>query len=128
MNAALGNRYLLTADHCFTDKNEISDFEYWLLIFNYQTSCGNDTAPPFTEIVQVELEALLRHCRSAFHIDACGMNCSAAHHFSASPSAQTAFNVCSADEIGEGRKLTSAANACSMDVQVTIALSWLGGP
>ncbi|BDA50643.1 probable lysyl endopeptidase at N-terminal half [Coccomyxa sp. Obi] len=52
VNAALGNRYLLTADHCFSDKNEISDFEYWLLIFNYQTTCNNATAPPFTQIVQ----------------------------------------------------------------------------
>lgn len=54
VNAALGSRYLLTADHCFTDKAEISDFEYWLLIFNYQTSCNNSTAPPFTQVVQVE--------------------------------------------------------------------------
>lgn len=52
MNAALGRIYLLTADHCFTDKAEISDFEYWLLIFNYQTPCGNDTSPPFTQVLQ----------------------------------------------------------------------------
>jgi hypothetical protein len=52
VNAALGKIYLLTADHCFTDKNEISDFEYWLLIFNYQSPCNNETAPPFTQIVQ----------------------------------------------------------------------------
>ncbi|EIE20478.1 trypsin-like serine protease [Coccomyxa subellipsoidea C-169] len=53
VNAALGRIYLLTADHCFTDKNEISDFEYWLLIFNYQSPCNNDTAPPFTQGVKL---------------------------------------------------------------------------
>ena len=52
MRAPLGRIYLLTADHCFTDKTAISDFEFWLLIFNYETGCGSDDAPPFEYIVQ----------------------------------------------------------------------------
>ena len=43
----------MTADHCFTDKNEISDFEYWMLLFNYVAACGNDTSPAVTEVIQV---------------------------------------------------------------------------
>ena len=46
MNAPLGKIYLMTADHCFTDKSEISDFEFWMLLFNYYTACGNNTSPP----------------------------------------------------------------------------------
>lgn len=59
VNAALGRRYLLTADHCFTDKKEISDFEYWLLIFNYEAPCLNQTAPPFLDVLQVMTLLLL---------------------------------------------------------------------
>ena len=53
VNAPLGKIYLMTADHCFTDKNEISDFEFWMLLFNYYTACGNNTSPPVTEVIQV---------------------------------------------------------------------------
>ena len=53
VNAPLGRIYLMTADHCFTDKNEISDFEYWMLLFNYVAACGNDTSPAVTEVIQV---------------------------------------------------------------------------
>ena len=53
MNAPLGKIYLMTADHCFTDKTEVSDFEFWMLLFNYYTQCGNDTSPPVTELIQV---------------------------------------------------------------------------
>jgi hypothetical protein len=53
VNAPLGKRYLLTADHCFTDKNEISDFQYWLLIFNYEAPCANPVPPPFSQLLQV---------------------------------------------------------------------------
>jgi hypothetical protein len=53
VRAPLGRIYLLTADHCFTDKTAISDFEFWLLIFNYQTACGSNDAPPLKYIVQV---------------------------------------------------------------------------
>lgn len=52
VRAPLGRIYLLTADHCFTDKTAISDFEFWLLIFNYETGCGSSDAPPFKYIVQ----------------------------------------------------------------------------
>ena len=53
MNAPLGKIYLMTADHCFTDKTEVSDFEFWMLLFNYYTQCGNDTSPPVTQLIQV---------------------------------------------------------------------------
>ena len=53
VRAPLGRIYLLTADHCFTDKTAISDFEFWLLLFNYKTECGSSDAPPLTQIVQV---------------------------------------------------------------------------
>ena len=53
VNAPLGKIYLMTADHCFTDKTEVSDFEFWMLLFNYYTQCGNDTSPPVTQLIQV---------------------------------------------------------------------------
>ena len=72
MNAPLGKIYLMTADHCFTDKTEVSDFEFWMLLFNYYTQCGNDTSPPVTQLIQVRalsisLNPLIRlgRCASA---------------------------------------------------------------
>jgi len=59
VNAPLGKIYLMTADHCFTDKSEVSDFEFWMLLFNYYTQCGNDTSPPVTEILQVRASEIL---------------------------------------------------------------------
>ena len=56
VRAPLGRIYLLTADHCFTDKTAISDFEFWLLLFNYQAGCGASDALPLTQIVQVGIE------------------------------------------------------------------------
>ncbi len=58
MNAPLGKIYLMTADHCFTDKTEVSDFEFWMLLFNYYTQCGNDTSPPVTQLIQVRTHSL----------------------------------------------------------------------
>ncbi len=49
----------MTADHCFTDKNEISDFEYWMLLFNYVAACGNDTSPAVTQVIQVPAPTIL---------------------------------------------------------------------
>ena len=58
VNAPLGKIYLMTADHCFTDKTEVSDFEFWMLLFNYYTQCGNDTSPPVTQLIQVRALSL----------------------------------------------------------------------
>ena len=72
VNAPLGRIYLMTADHCFTDKNEISDFEYWMLLFNYVAACGNDTSPAVTQVIQVPVltipwlsAALMLPCRAS---------------------------------------------------------------
>ncbi|CAK0735256.1 hypothetical protein CVIRNUC_000551 [Coccomyxa viridis] len=52
VNAPLGNRYLLTADHCLRDKTRLLNFEFWLLIFNFQTACNATDVPPITEVIQ----------------------------------------------------------------------------
>lgn len=57
MNAPLGQKYLLTADHCFVDKADISNFQYWLLIFNYELPCRSRSKPgPIRQVVQVAFE------------------------------------------------------------------------
>ncbi|CAK0770461.1 hypothetical protein CVIRNUC_003769 [Coccomyxa viridis] len=53
VSAPLGKKYLLTADHCFIDKQDISNFQWWLLIFNYQMPCRYTTTPgPIREVIQ----------------------------------------------------------------------------
>ena len=50
----MGQKYLLTADHCFVDKADISNFQYWLLIFNYELPCRSRATPgPIRQVVQV---------------------------------------------------------------------------
>eukprot|EP00884_Botryococcus_braunii_P020077 jgi/Botrbrau1/6753/Bobra.0324s0038.1 len=52
LSAPSGAFYLITADHCFTDKKAIDNFQYWMLIFNYQVPCGGKSAPPFRQLIQ----------------------------------------------------------------------------
>ena len=60
MNAPMGARYLLTADHCFVDKTDISGFQYWLLVFNYNSPChSNDPPGPIRQVVQVSHEGAI---------------------------------------------------------------------
>ena len=63
----------MTADHCFTDKNEISDFEYWMLLFNYVAACGNDTSPAVTQVIQVPALAVLWMLGASKHL--CSTQC-----------------------------------------------------
>lgn len=40
---------------CPTDKVDISNFQWWLLIFNYETPCrSKDRPPPIRQVIQVE--------------------------------------------------------------------------
>ncbi|BDA42249.1 probable lysyl endopeptidase at N-terminal half [Coccomyxa sp. Obi] len=53
VNAPLGKKYLITADHCFIDKVDISNFQWWLLIFNYEIPCrSKNKPPPIRQVIQ----------------------------------------------------------------------------
>ncbi|CAL8468064.1 g7603 [Coccomyxa elongata] len=53
VNAPLGKKYLITADHCFIDKVDISNFQWWLLIFNYEIPCrSKNQPPPISQVIQ----------------------------------------------------------------------------
>jgi hypothetical protein len=57
VNAPLGQRYLITADHCFVDKTFLSGFQFWLLIFNYELPCRSQATPaPIRQVVQVSID------------------------------------------------------------------------
>ncbi|BDA48490.1 probable lysyl endopeptidase at N-terminal half [Coccomyxa sp. Obi] len=52
ITAPIGRKFVLTADHCFVDKKAINNFEYWVLLFNYEQQCGVKEAPAITEVIQ----------------------------------------------------------------------------
>ena len=63
VSAPMGARYLLTADHCFVDKTDISGFQYWLLVFNYNAPCrSQDTPGPIRQVVQVSSQGCHPYC------------------------------------------------------------------
>ncbi|BDA48491.1 probable lysyl endopeptidase at N-terminal half [Coccomyxa sp. Obi] len=52
ITAPIGRKFVLTADHCFVDKKAINNFEYWILIFNYEQQCGVTEAPAIKQVIQ----------------------------------------------------------------------------
>ncbi|CAL8463641.1 g3175 [Coccomyxa elongata] len=52
ITAPIGRKFVLTADHCFVDKKAINNFEYWVLLFNYEQQCGVKEAPAISEVIQ----------------------------------------------------------------------------
>ncbi|EIE27691.1 hypothetical protein COCSUDRAFT_39286 [Coccomyxa subellipsoidea C-169] len=57
ITAPIGRKFVLTADHCFVGKGlphktAINNFEYWILIFNYEQSCGEKETPPIKQVIQ----------------------------------------------------------------------------
>ena len=52
INAPMGAKHLLTAHHCLYDDTNINSFEYWVLLFNHEASCGSLAAPAATQVMQ----------------------------------------------------------------------------
>lgn len=71
-----------------TDKVDISNFQWWLLIFNYELPCrSKDRPPPIRQIIQVyevtATAALFKDSYKAFHPQTSGANTTDGTHANA---------------------------------------------